>query len=90
MFRHTCKLDLETKVHDPVCTYDEVNVETTYMHASSAYALTGIQLLLLSMCLHTQCVIVAVQSAKLDEGNYEEIPSNTHEGSEPTYSGVVN
>ena len=26
-----------------------VNIETTYMHASSAYGLTGIQLLLLSM-----------------------------------------
>ena len=35
-------------------------------------------------------MIVAVQSANSDEGNYEEIPSNTHEGSEPTYSGVVN
>ena len=35
-------------------------------------------------------MIVAVQSAKSDEGNYEEIPSNTHEGSEPTYAGVVN
>ena len=54
MFRHTSKLDLETKVHDPVCTYDEVNVETTYMHASSAYGLTGVlavQLLLLSVAL---------------------------------------
>ena len=40
--------------------------------------------------LHTQCLIVVVQGIKSDDGNYEDIPSDTHEGSEPTYAGVVN
>ena len=43
VFRLPCKLDSETKVHDPVHTDDQIE-STTYMHASSVYGLTGVQL----------------------------------------------
>ena len=92
MFRHTCKLDLETKVLDLVYAHDQVE-STTYMRASSAYGLTGALYSCCYQCdLHSQCLclIVVVQNVKSDDGNYEDIPSNTHEGNEPTYTGVVN
>ena len=89
MFRHTCNLDLETKVHDPVYTHDQVE-STTCMRACSAYGLTGALYSCCYQCdLPSQCLIVVVQNVKSDDGNYEDIP-NTHEGSEPTYTGVVN
>ena len=40
-------------------------------------------------CIYSQCLIVVVQNVKSDDGNYEDIPSNTHEGNEPIYTGVA-